>query len=195
MLSAHGTWLGRPHMARPPRPSCCVLSRRLRMMQFYSNLPCQQRTDGFSPGCRPPGARPSEPFRPCGGARGSGEVAVAVTVGIALVDLLESAFARPGAAERGGFELHEALGGKADHLAQERCIGALLQQRAKCDLVIGHRGGPRVRVASRNPTLPSTATVTTAVDKSPAYARLSTIATAGDLPTAPTPRPGARPRF
>jgi hypothetical protein len=35
--------------------------------------------------------------------------------------------------------------------------------------------------------------VTTAVDKSPASARLSAVATAGDLPTAPTPRPGTRP--
>jgi transposase len=32
------------------------------------------------------------------------------------------------------------------------------------------------------------------VDKSPASARLSAVATAGDLPTAPTPRPGTRPR-
>ena len=50
-----------------------------------------------------------------------------------------------------------------------------------------------MRVASRSPTLPSTATVTTAVDKSPASARLSAVATAGDFPTAPTPRPGTRP--
>ena len=35
--------------------------------------------------------------------------------------------------------------------------------------------------------------MTTAVDKSPAYATLSTVATAGNLPTAPTPRPGTRP--
>ena len=31
------------------------------------------------------------------------------------------------------------------------------------------------------------------MDKSPAYARLSAVAPAGDLPTAPTPRPGTRP--
>ena len=43
------------------------------------------------------------------------------------------------------------------------------------------------------PTLPSTAAVTTAVDKSPAYARLLAVAPAGDLTTAPTPRPGTRP--
>jgi hypothetical protein len=38
--------------------------------------------------------------------------------------------------------------------------------------------------------LSSTAAVATAVDKSPAYARLSTVASAGDLPTAPTPTTG-----
>jgi len=49
------------------------------------------------------------------------------------------------------------------------------------------------RLRLDNPTLPSTAAVTTAVDKSPAYARLSAVASAGDLSTAPTPRPGTRP--
>ena len=118
---------------------------------------------------------------------------VPISVAVALVGPLGAALVGTGAAERVGLELHEAFGGKADHLAQERRIGALLQQRAKGDLVIGHRGGPWVRVVSRNPTLPSTAAVTTAVDKSPAYTRLSAVAPAGDLPTAPTPRPGTRP--
>src|SRR3954447_1714306 len=57
------------------------------------------------------------------------------------------------AAQRIGFQLHQAFGGKADHLAQECRVGALLQKRAKGDLVVGHRGDPRVRGASRNPTL------------------------------------------
>jgi len=35
--------------------------------------------------------------------------------------------------------------------------------------------------------------VTTAVDKWPAYARLSAVAPAGHLPTAPTPSTGTRP--
>ena len=47
-------------------------------------------------------------------------------------------------------------------------------------------------VSTTQPLL-STAAVTSAVDKSPAYARLSAVASAGDLPTAATPRPGARP--
>ena len=37
--------------------------------------------------------------------------------------------------------------------------------------------------------------VTTAVGKWPAYARLSTVAPAGHLPTAPTPSVGTRPRW
>ena len=36
--------------------------------------------------------------------------------------------------------------------------------------------------------------VTTAAGKWPAYARLSTVAQAGHLSTAPTPRPGTRPQ-
>jgi hypothetical protein len=37
--------------------------------------------------------------------------------------------------------------------------------------------------------------VTTAVDKWPAYARLSAVAQAGHLPTAPTPSDGTRPKL
>src|SRR3546814_19194110 len=48
-------------------------------------------------------------------------------------------------------QLHQPLGCKADHLAQECRIGALLQKGAKGDLVLGHRGGPRVRVACLQP--------------------------------------------
>jgi hypothetical protein len=43
-------------------------------------------------------------------------------------------------------------GSKADHLAQECRVGALLQKRTKGDLVVDHRGDPRVRVAC--PTQP-----------------------------------------
>ena len=55
----------------------------------------------------------------------------------------------------------------------------------------------KVRVACCNPTLPRSTTVTTAVDKWPAYSRLLAVllavAPAGHLPTAPTPRTGTRP--
>jgi hypothetical protein len=53
-----------------------------------------------------------------------------------------------------GLQLHQALRCKADHLAQECRIRALLQKRAKGDLVIGYRGDPQVKVACGNSTLP-----------------------------------------
>jgi hypothetical protein len=49
-------------------------------------------------------------------------------------------------------ELHQALGGKADHLAQEIGVAALLNELTKGDPVVGHRGGLRSGVAARNPT-------------------------------------------
>jgi len=51
-------------------------------------------------------------------------------------------------------------------------------------------GGLGFRLRLDNPTLPSAATVTTAVGKLPAYARLAAVAPAGDLPTAATPPAG-----
>ncbi len=88
---------------------------------------------------------------------------VAVTVPFALVGPIGAALAGRSTAERHGFQRDQPLGSEADHLAQECRVGSLLQHRAKGNLVIGHRGGPRVRVASSNPTLPSADTVTTAV--------------------------------
>src|SRR5207248_8370977 len=101
---------------------------------------------------------------------------VTVAVAIALVAPLRTAFAVPGAAQRFTLQLHHALGGKANHLAQECGIGALLQKRTKGDLLVGHRGDPRVRVACRNPTLLRIATM--AADR-PACARLLAVAPAG----------------
>ena len=49
----------------------------------------------------------------------------------------------PGAVRRAGqalnIELHQALRGKADHLAQQIGVGALLQKRAEVHHVVGHR--------------------------------------------------------
>src|SRR4030088_2513801 len=56
---------------------------------------------------------------------------VAVAVAVALVAPLRAALAMPGAAQSFALQLHQALGGKADHLAQEGRIGALLQKRTK----------------------------------------------------------------
>src|SRR5205823_6952795 len=101
---------------------------------------------------------------------------VAVAVAVALIAPFRAALAVPGAAQSFALQLHQALGSKADHLAQECRIGALLQKRSKGDLVVGHRGDPQIRVACRNPTLLRIATV--AADR-PACARLLAVAPAG----------------
>lgn len=90
---------------------------------------------------------------------------VAIAIAFALVTSLRRAFTRSRTAQLLSLQRHQPLGRKANHLAQECRIRALLQKRVKGDLVIGHRGGLQVSVACRNPTLPSTAAVTTAVDK------------------------------
>jgi len=43
------------------------------------------------------------------------------------------------------FQLHQPIRGKADHLAQQISIGALLQERLKAHHFVGHRRvlGPR----------------------------------------------------
>src|SRR5712692_4241048 len=101
---------------------------------------------------------------------------VSLAVAVALVAPIGAALTGPGAAQALGLQRHQALGRKADHLAQECYIRALLQQRAKGDLVFGHRGDPRVRVACRNTTLPKIATVAAA---RPAGATAKRLASAG----------------
>jgi hypothetical protein len=52
-------------------------------------------------------------------------------------------------------ELHQALGGKADRLAQKIRATSLLGELSQVHHGFGHRGHPSVQVGSRNPTLPS----------------------------------------
>jgi hypothetical protein len=58
-----------------------------------------------------------------------------------------------GAGQPFDLQLHQALGGEADHLAQQIGVGALFQKRTKVHDLVGHRwfleSGWR-----RNPTLP-----------------------------------------
>ena len=115
---------------------------------------------------------------------------VPVAIAVALRQPLGAALAIAGAGQALHLQLHQALGGKADHLAQQIGVGALLQQLAKGHPVVGHRGGLRSGVAGRNPTLPEIPRWPPAVDSWPAYARLVAVAAAGHLPTAPTPPPG-----
>src|SRR5205814_5143728 len=114
---------------------------------------------------------------------------VTVAVAIALVAPLRTAFAVPGATQRFTLQLHHALGGKADHLAQECGIGALLQKRTKGDLLIGHRGDPRVRVAC--PTQPYSGSPRWLLTGPPAPDSWRSLRRAGQRP--PTPSPGTRP--
>jgi len=62
-------------------------------------------------------------------------VAVAVALGQALRVLLP--IGRPGLAFN--FQLHQPLGGKADHLAQQIGVRGLLYERAQVHHVVGHR--------------------------------------------------------
>src|SRR5213079_626392 len=115
---------------------------------------------------------------------------VPLAVAIALVAPPRTAFAVPGAAQRFTLQLHHALGGKADHLAQECGIGALLQKRTKGDLLIGHRGDPRVRVAC--PTQPYSGSPRWLLTGPPAPDSWRSLRRAGQRP--PTPSPGTRPQ-
>ena len=62
-------------------------------------------------------------------------LAVAVALGQALGVLL--AIGRPGLAF--DFQLHQTLGGKADHLAQQIGVWGLLYERAQVHHIVGHR--------------------------------------------------------
>src|SRR6202035_3265007 len=114
---------------------------------------------------------------------------VAVAVAVAMVASLRAALAVPGAAQSFALQLHQALGSKADHLAQECRIGALLQKRTKGDLVVGHRGDPQVRVACA--TQPYSGTPRWPLTGPPAPDSWRSLRRAGQRP--PTPSPGTRP--
>ena len=79
---------------------------------------------------------------------------IALTVAVALSQALLALLAIAGTGQALNFELHQALGGKADHLAQKIGVRALLHERAKGHHRIGHRWflGLRWSVATR--TLP-----------------------------------------
>src|SRR5207248_2533139 len=68
-------------------------------------------------------------------------------------------------------------------------IGALLQKRTKGDLLVGHRGDPRVRVAC--PTQPYSGSPRWPLIGPPAPDSWRSLRRAGQRP--PTPSPGTRP--
>ena len=76
---------------------------------------------------------------------------VALAVAVPLHLPIGTALAVRSTGQRLGFQFHQPLGRKADHLAQERGIGSFRQQLAQGSLVVGHRGvlGSVLRLATQ----------------------------------------------
>jgi len=64
---------------------------------------------------------------------------VAVAIAVALDQALRALLAIAGAGKTADLQLHQPLGGKADHLAQQIRVGGLLHERAQVHHVVGHR--------------------------------------------------------
>lgn len=109
------------------------VARPPRIISFPFHLP-ERRVNGASP------AR----LAACFGARGP------VALRQPLAALLPVVSAGLGA----DLQLHQPLGSKADHFAQQVRISALLHQSAEVHHGFGHRGHPSVQVGCRNPILP-----------------------------------------
>jgi len=62
-----------------------------------------------------------------------------VAVTVAMGNPLRTALAMGGAGQPLDLQLHQALGGEADHLAQEIGVGALFQKGTKSHHLVGHR--------------------------------------------------------
>ena len=62
-----------------------------------------------------------------------------VAVAVALSEPLRALLPIGGAGQRADLQLHHALGGEADHLAQDVGVGGLLHERAKVHYFVGHR--------------------------------------------------------
>ena len=63
-------------------------------------------------------------------------------IAVALHQALRALLAISRAGEFADFQLHQALGGKADHLAQEVGVWRLLDQRPQAHHLVGHRWSP-----------------------------------------------------
>ena len=100
------------------------------------------------PGAEPPMQASSWMLsnRPCTSAvpfRAAAWSTTAITAAVAVGETVGGiALAMPGAGQRRHLQLHQPLGGEADHLAQQIGIGTLFQQAAKAHHLVGHRLGP-----------------------------------------------------
>ena len=72
--------------------------------------------------------------------RAGARLPVALAIAVALRQTLRALLPEGRAGQPADLQLHQALGGKADHLAQQIRIRALLQQPAQGHHLVGHRG-------------------------------------------------------
>src|SRR4051794_6138174 len=86
---------------------------------------------------------------------------VTLPVAVTLSQALGALLAIRGAGQAADFQLHQALGGEADHLAQQVRVRALLQQPAQVHHLVGHRW-VLDQVGGRNPTVFREPSMTTA---------------------------------
>ena len=84
-----------------------------------------------------------------------------VAVAVALDQPLGALLAPGRAGQAAHLQLHQPLGGKADHLAQQIGVGGLLDQAAQGHHLVGHRGSP-VQVGFRKPDPTEDLAMTTA---------------------------------
>ncbi len=77
--------------------------------------------------------------------RSSARLPVAIPIAVALGHAIGRALAERGAGLRADLQLHQPLGGEADHLAKEIGVGGLSQKRPQAHHLVGHRWVPRLR--------------------------------------------------
>ena len=71
--------------------------------------------------------------------RAGARLPVAVAIAVALDQPLRALLAEAGAGQAAHLQLHQPLGGKADHLAQQIGVGGLLHEAAQVHHLVGHR--------------------------------------------------------
>ena len=85
--------------------------------------------------------------------RAGARLPVALAIAVALGQPLGALLAVAGAGQAAHLQLHQPLGGKADHLPQKIGVGGLLHQRPQVHHLVGHRWFLG-QVGVCNPTLP-----------------------------------------
>lgn len=90
---------------------------------------------------------------------------VAIAVAVALRQPARVLLAVRRAGQPADLQLHQPLGGKADHVTQKIAVGGLLHERAQGHHLVGHRWSLGCRFGVSNPTLTLKSPVTSAGDK------------------------------